>query len=52
MNFAIPHIFTEPIHVMEIKRQPKKAFRVIKLVKSKSYQDFLVKKVQEILKQK
>ena len=47
-NFVLPVVFKDPIHILEMKRQPKKAIRVINLVKDEKYKQFLL----EIFKSK
>lgn len=49
-NFVLPVIFKDPIHILEMKRQPRKAIRVIKLVRDEKYKHFLLDIFKSIMK--
>lgn len=49
MTYIIPAIFAQPHNVLEIKRQPKKALRIINQSKDINYKKFLMKIFIDIL---
>ena len=50
MTYSIPIIFTQPHHILEVKRQPKKALRIINLNKDGNYKKFLMEILMDILR--
>lgn len=50
MTYIIPTIFTQPHHIIEVKRQPKKALRIINLNEDSNYRKFLMKIFIDILR--
>lgn len=50
MTYIIPTIFTQPHHILEVKRQPKRVFRIINLNIDNNYKKFLMKILIDILR--